>query len=82
MPDCIVRLPNVGDTICYKMRSCDSPVEPVREWRGRVMRVYPKTFYSMGGVKVESLEEGHEGEIELVMLSQIVKVAAQKDQIL
>ena len=46
------------------------------------MRVYPKTFYSMGGVKVESLEEGHEGEIELVMLSQIVKVAAQKDQIL
>lgn len=82
MPDCIVRLPNVGDTICYKMRSSDSPVEPDREWRGRVMRVYPKTFYSMGGVKVESLEEGHEGEIELVMLSQIVKVAAQKDQIL
>ena len=37
MPDCIVRLPNVGDTICYKMRSCDSPVEPDREWRGRVM---------------------------------------------
>ena len=46
------------------------------------MRVYPKTFYSMGGVKVESLEEGHEGEAELVMLSRIVKVAAQKDQIL
>ena len=80
MPDCIVKLPNVGDTICYKMRSSDSPVEPEREWRGRVMRVYPKTLYSMGGVKVESLEEGHEGETELVMLSQIVKVAAQKDQ--
>ena len=44
------------------------------------MRAYPKTSYSMGGVKVESFEEGHEGETELVMLSQIIRVAAQEDQ--
>ena len=80
MPDCIVKLPNVGATIYYKMRSSDSPVEPDRQWRGRVMSAYPKTSYSMGGVKVESLEEGHEGETELVLLSQIIRVAAQEGQ--
>src|SRR5205823_2094974 len=48
---------------------------------GRVMRAYPKTSYSMGGVKVESLEEGHEGETELVLLSQIIRVAAQEGQV-
>jgi hypothetical protein len=78
MLDC--KHPNVGDTIYYKMRSSDSPIEPDREWRGRVIRVYPKTSYAIAGVEVESLEDGHEGETELVMLSQIIKVAAQKDQ--
>ena len=76
MPDCIVRLPNVGDTICYKMRSSDSPVEPDREWKGRVIRSFPQTACSIAGVKVESLEEGHEGETELVLLFQVVRVAA------
>ncbi len=69
-------LPTVGAIIFYKMRSSDSPVEPDREWRGRVIRAYPKTSYAMAGMKVESLEEGHEGETELVLLSQVVKVAA------
>ena len=80
MPDCIVKLPNVGATIYYKMRSSDSPVEPDREWKGRVIRSFPQTACSIAGVKVESLEEGHEGETELVMLSQIIRVAAQEDQ--
>ena len=44
------------------------------------MSAYPKTSYSMGGVKVESLEEGHEGETELVLLSQIIRVAAKEGQ--
>ena len=44
------------------------------------MRAYPKTSSSMGGVKVESLEEGHEWETELVLLSQIIRVAAQEGQ--
>jgi len=69
-------LPTVGAIIFYKMRSSDSPVEPDREWRGRVIRAYPKTSCAMAGVKVESLEEGHEGETELVLLSQVVRVAA------
>ncbi len=34
-------LPTVGAIIFYKMRSSDSPVEPDREWRGRVIRAYP-----------------------------------------
>ena len=76
MPNCVVELPNIGAIISYKLRSMDSPIEPAREWMGRVMRAYPKTPFSMACVKVESLEEGHEGETELVMLSQIVKVAA------
>ena len=63
-------------TIYYKMRSSDSPVEPDREWKGRVIRSFPQTACSIAGVKVESLEEGHEGETELVMLSQVVRVAA------
>ncbi len=66
----------VGAIIFYKMRSSDSPVEPDREWRGRVIRAYPKTSCAMAGVKVELLEEGHEGETELVLLSQVIRVAA------
>ncbi len=80
MPNCVVELPNIGAIISYKLRSIDSPIEPAREWRGRVIRAYPKTPYSMACVKVESLEDGHEGLIELVMLSQIVGVSAQADQ--
>ncbi len=80
MPNCVVELPNIGAIISYKLRSIDSPIEPAREWRGRVIRAYPKTPFSMACVKVESLEKGHEGETEVVMLSQIVGVLAQADQ--
>ena len=72
-----LELPNVGDTIYYKMRSSDSPIEPHREWRGRVIKTSRGIPGSIACVKIESLEEGHTGETELVMLSQIISILTE-----
>ena len=72
MANCIVKLPNVGDTIYYKLRSSDRPVKPDRKWKGKVIQASPETSRSIACVKVELLDKGYEGMTELVMLSQII----------
>ena len=69
-----LELPNVGAIIFYKMRSHDSPVEPDRLWKERVITTSHGIPGSIPCMKVESLEEGHAGETEIVMLSQIVSI--------
>lgn len=71
-------LPDVGDTIYYKVRPSDSPIDSNREWKGKVIRVYPKTYYAMAALEAESLEEGYEGETELVMPFQIQVIIRQE----
>ncbi|HEX6479182.1 MAG TPA: hypothetical protein VF043_10085 [Ktedonobacteraceae bacterium] len=69
------KLPNIGDIIYYKLCSGDSPIEPDKKWKGKVILAVPETSRSVPCVKVESLEDGYEGLTEFVMLSQIVEIA-------
>ncbi len=70
----ITELPEVGDVILYKLRPIDLPTDYDRQWKGKVIKAYPETYRTLPSVDVELLEEGFEGEIELVMLFQIVAV--------
>jgi hypothetical protein len=78
MPDC--KLPNIGDTIHYKMRLSDSPTDPNRILRGRVIKVHPKTYDAMACVEVKLLEDGYEEETELVILTQVVQILATESR--
>ena len=58
----------VGDIVVYKMLPKDLPVDPDREWRGKILQVpCLDCFY------VESLEEDTRGLTEWVYLQQIVR---------
>ncbi len=63
----------VGDIIVYLARSEDGPVNPQKEWRGRVLRVSLDEPRLLDYVGVESLEPGEEGLSELVYPQQIVR---------
>lgn len=63
----------VGDIIVYKMRSEDLPVNPDKEWRGKVLRVYVDEPRLLDCLRIESLEEGEEGLTEVVYPQQILR---------
>jgi len=63
----------VGDIIVYLARPEDGPVNPDKEWRGKVLRVYLDVPRLLDHVRVESLEAGEEGLTELVYPQQILR---------
>jgi len=63
----------IGDIIVYKMRPEDLPVNPDKEWRGKVLRIYLDEPRLLDCVRVESLTEGEEGLTELVYPRQILR---------
>ena len=73
----ISRLPEIGDIVLYKLRETDLPEDCDKQWKGKVIKVHPETSKTLPSVDVESIEVGYEGLTELVMLFQIVEVAAR-----
>jgi hypothetical protein len=63
----------VGDIIVYLARLEDGPVNPDKEWRGKVLRVYMDEPRLPDHVGVESLEPGEEGLTEIVYAQQILR---------
>ncbi|MGH2496451.1 MAG: hypothetical protein ACRDIV_17265 [Ktedonobacteraceae bacterium] len=67
----------VGDIVVYKMQPKDLPVNPDKEWRGKILRSYLDEPRLLDFLYVESLEEGESGMAEIVYLSQIVRKEEQ-----
>ncbi|HKV59087.1 MAG TPA: hypothetical protein VJO32_12430 [Ktedonobacteraceae bacterium] len=67
----------VGDIVVYKMQPKDLPVNPDKEWRGKILRIYLDEPRLLDFLFVESLEEGETGMTEIVHLSQIVRKEKQ-----
>ena len=67
----------VGDIVVYKMQPKDLPVNPDKEWRGKILRIYLDEPRLLDFLFVESLEEGETGMTEIVYLSQIVRKEKQ-----
>ena len=63
----------VGDIIVYLARPEDLPVNPEKEWRGKVLRVYLDEPRLLDHVRVESLEPGEEGLTEIVYPQQMLR---------
>ena len=59
---------HIGDTVLYVLRELELPVNPEKQWRGKVLKVTPTS------VVVASLEEGYEGFTEVVFFKQIFEV--------
>ena len=62
-----------GDIIVYLARPEDGPVNPQKQWRGKVLRVYLDVPRLLDHVRVESLEPGEEGLTELVYPQQMLR---------
>jgi hypothetical protein len=60
----------VGAIVVYTLRPDQGPCHPEKEWRGRVLWVYP----TIARVWVASLEEGYEGCDEDVWFEQVVRI--------
>lgn len=65
--------------LVYRLLPSQAPRNPNREWRGRVMDVWISTKYNVGAVKVEVLEQGYEGDTEIVYLEQIIRFEAVEE---
>lgn len=63
-----------GQVIMYRLPSSQAPKDPMREWRGRIKDVWVSTRFGVGAVKVEVLDEGFNGDTEIVYPEQIVRV--------
>lgn len=63
----------VGDIIVYLARPEDLPVNPNKEWRGKVLRIVLDDPRLLDHVRVESLEAGEEGLTELVYPQQMLR---------
>jgi len=57
-----------GDTISYRMRVADRPINPLRAWKGQVISI----DRSINRVTVAVLDEGYEGESEYIGREQII----------
>ncbi|MGH2497109.1 MAG: hypothetical protein ACRDIV_20620 [Ktedonobacteraceae bacterium] len=68
-----LRMLRIGDIIVYLARPEDGPVNPNKEWRGTVLRVYMDEPRLLDHVGVESLEPGEEGLTEFVYPQQILR---------
>ena len=64
---------NIGDIVVYKMRPEDLPVNPDKEWRGKILRVHLDEPRLIDCLYVESLEEGETGLTEIVYPHQIIR---------
>ncbi len=63
----------VGDTIVYKMLLKDLPVNPDKEWHGKILRIHLNEPRIIDCLYVESLEEGETRMTEIVYLQQIIR---------
>lgn len=63
----------VGDIVVYKMRPEDLPVNPDKEWRGKILRIHLDEPRLLDFLFVESLEEGEDGLTEIVYPQQIIR---------
>ena len=63
----------IGDMVNYTMRPEDLPVNPDKEWRGKVLRIYLDEPRLVDCLYVESLEEGECGLTEIVYPQQIIR---------
>jgi hypothetical protein len=70
----------VGATVVYLLPSSQAPKDPLREWKGKIKAVYVSPKYNVGAVRVEVLEEGYEGDEELVYMEQISRIENEKEQ--
>ena len=61
-------MPHVNDTITYRMRLAEKPVDPLRLWHGKVIEVREPVCW------VRLTDKGYEGMRELVIFFQIVDV--------
>lgn len=61
---------NNGEVITYRLLPEQRPVNPKREWHGRVMSLCAPDL-----VLVELLDPGYEGLREFVRVSQVVSVS-------
>ncbi len=64
---------HIGDIIVYTMRPENLPVNPDKEWRGKVLRIYLDEPCLLDCLRVESLEEGESGFTEIVYPRQIIR---------
>ena len=64
---------SIGDIVVYKMQPKDLPVNPEKEWRGKILRVHLDEPYLVDCLYVESLEEGETGLTEIVYPRQIIR---------
>ena len=58
----------VGDTITYLLSPAQQPTNPLRQWHGRVEKVYG------GCVSVVVLDDGYTGEVEMVRETEILSI--------
>jgi hypothetical protein len=61
----------VGSTITYTLPLSECPVNPAKQWHGRIVQINVES-YLYPHVIVESLDPGYEGMREYVFLKQIV----------
>jgi hypothetical protein len=66
-----------GSIVVYTLRPDQRPRHPEKEWRGKVLCVYP----TIARIHVASLEEGYEGCDEDVCLEQIVMIETPDDTV-
>jgi hypothetical protein len=64
---------SIGDIIVYKMRPENLPVNPEKEWRGKILRIHLDEPRLLDRLYVESLEEGETGLTEIVYPQQIIR---------
>jgi hypothetical protein len=64
---------HIGDIIVYKMRPENLPVNPDKEWRGKILHIHLDEPRLLDHLCVESLEEGETGLTELVYPQQIIR---------
>ncbi len=62
-----------GDIIAYLLPPPMRPIDPLREWQGRVEQVNAER------VLVSSLDEGYYGETEAVMRTEIIAVTKRAE---
>lgn len=66
----------VGAVVVYLLRPSQLPMNPKKEWRGRVKRLQP----SQQMVIVDILNEGLKGEEEPVFLDQIIRIEQEEKE--
>ena len=69
----LIRTLQARDILVYLARPEDLPVDPAREWRGRVLYVCVDELCLLDHVRVESLEPGEEGLTEFVYPQQMLR---------